>query len=49
MDIIKVLLKIIENPNAKKGYLDLEKYLQENNMLYEAGIVKQLIEKRFET
>lgn len=46
-DLTSLILCIIENPLAEKGYRDLKKYYESNNMLNEAEALGELIAKRF--
>jgi hypothetical protein len=41
------LLLIIENPSSEKGYCDLMKYYQKNNLFYEADCIDFLIKSKF--
>ena len=38
---------ILENPNIKKGYLELKKYLLLINKTKESEIIQHLIDKKF--
>jgi hypothetical protein len=43
----RALALILENPFTEKGYRDLQKYYQANNMGYEASCIDELIKERF--
>jgi hypothetical protein len=45
--LTKILLLIIENPDAKNAYLKLKKYYEDNNQLSEAEALNYLIQKKF--
>jgi hypothetical protein len=47
MQIIQSLLKIIENPYAKKGYTDFKNDLEKSGRSKEASAIDYLIEKKF--
>lgn len=47
MEIINALLQIIENPNAKKGYADFKKYLENQKMSHESNAIQKLINEKF--
>lgn len=46
---IKALLEILENPRAKKGYLDLKNYYDFIEKPYESSAIEHLIHKRFKS
>jgi hypothetical protein len=43
----KLLLTIIENPDAKNAYLKLKKYYEDHNKPNEAAALDFLIQKKF--
>ena len=47
MTPVNALLHILENPLSKKGYKELEKYLENNGLTHEAESIRVLIAKRF--
>lgn len=44
MDIFNILTEIINNPQAKRYYLELEKYYKDKNMIHESEVIKHIIE-----
>ena len=45
--LTKILLLIIESPDAKNAYLKLKKYYEDNNKPSEAEALDRLIQKKF--
>jgi hypothetical protein len=48
MDIYKILIALLDKPNAPKFYRELKTHFENNNMIYEASSIGHLIEKKFE-
>ena len=46
-DLISLMLCIIENPLAEKGYRELKKHYESTGMVNEAAAFSELIAKRF--
>jgi len=46
-NIIKNFIKILENPDAKKGYVDVIDFYKKNKMHKEANYIEYLLEKKF--
>lgn len=44
---ISALVAILENPFAEKGYEDLKKYYESNNLKNESAAVDYLIKNKF--
>jgi len=44
---ISGLLKVIESPSEEKGYKELFRYYQKNNLIYEAECLDFLINSKF--
>ena len=44
---ILALAFILENPFVEKGYRDLYKYYQNENMVHEASCIDELIKEKF--
>ena len=47
MDAFAIISHIVESPNSKKYYKDLQKYYESQNMMHEANAIKGLIGERF--
>lgn len=47
--IINLLLRIIEQPDAKKNYRDLKNYLIKENKIIESQAVQHLMDELYES
>lgn len=46
-DVIKHYLRLLENPDAEKGYIDLKKYYESLEMIPESIGLAHLLKERF--
>lgn len=44
---ISALISILENPLVEKGYKELKRYYEANNLNYESECIEYLINKKF--
>ena len=43
MDIFNILTEIISKPDAKRYFLELQKYYEKQNLIHESDVVKHII------